>query len=348
VARTHSAIALLRQALELDPDYAQAHATLGIAYSVLVRRENRSWADSAQAASRRAIELAPDLAVGHVALGIAQRMQGLSGEALASFRQAIELDPNNADALQEAAGVLGSMGRYDEAMEFLLRGVRADPGDPNTYAWVASVYQKLGLPELAEAWWAEAERRGADRASIHVDRSFWAFDQGDLDRAEAESREAAALAPGRDDVNEAAKWVALARGRYEEARRIIEVHNREQAFEYATLIIPGYIAWKTGNEERAEDFFREGERRSREGISESPEVTEFYVDMARITSIRGDLDAAVSWMEKAYEHGRREPGFLRHDPLLENVRADPRFDRIVERTEADVVAMRERAPKETP
>jgi hypothetical protein len=83
-------------------------------------------------------------------------------------------------------------------------------------------------------------------------------------------------------------------------------------------------------------------------IDQAPAENESYVDMARIASVRGQVDEAISWMEEAYAHGRRDVGLLRLDPPLENVRRDPRFLRLLQRMEADLAAMRERAPKERP
>ena len=62
----------------------------------------------------------------------------------------------------------------------------------------------------------------------------------------------------------------------------------------------------------------------------------------------GQIDEAISWLEQAYDHGRRDVGLLRVDPPLENARRDPRFERLMQRMEADLARMRERAPKERP
>jgi len=348
VPRTHSAIRLLRQAIELDPGYARAHATLGDAYSWLVLADNRSWADSALAASERAIDLAPDLAAGHIALGWTQDALGRVEESLVSFRRAIELDPNNAEARDGAAGELMRLGRFDEPLEVLLPAVRRDPDGLERYRWIAGIYAGLGLWEQAEAWAAEYERRNPDASRTHMLRYGLALARGDGARMETEVRKAEALAPGRSDVVQALIFSAVVDGRHDDARNYFEAHNRERAFEYAMIILPGYVEWKAGNEVAADSLFREGERRSREMIDQAPAENESYVDMARIASTRGQVDEAIEWMEEAYDHGRRDVGFLRIDPPLENVRRDPRFQRLLQRMEADIARMRERAPKEMP
>jgi adenylate cyclase len=348
VPRTHSAIRLLRQAIELDPAYARAHATLGDAYSWLVFADNRSWADSALAASERAIDLAPDLAAGHIALGWTQDALGRVEESLASFRRAIELDPNNPEARDGAAAELMRLGRFDEPLEVLLPAVRRDPDGLERYRWIAGIYAGLGLWEQAEAWSAEYERRNPDASRTHMLRYGLALARGDGARMETEVRKAEALAPGRSDVVQALIFSAVVDGRHDDARNYFEAHNRERAFEYAMIILPGYVEWKAGNEVAADSLFREGERRSREMIDQAPAENESYVDMARIASTRGQVDEAIEWMEEAYDHGRRDVGLLRIDPPLENVRRDPRFQRLLQRMDADLARMRERAPKEMP
>ncbi|HUE95015.1 MAG TPA: hypothetical protein VMN39_00055, partial [Longimicrobiaceae bacterium] len=349
VSNAQSALRLLRRAIELDPGYARAHAGLGGAYSILVGADSRSWADSALAASRRAIELDPNLAEAHVALGFAQSGLGRVSDALVSFSRAVELDPNNVEARDAAAfDMFANTNRLDEALALLLDAVRRDPGDVDRYADVANFYHYLGLPELAEAWAAEVERRQPDNGLVHSYRAQWALEAGDLDRAESEIAAALDFAPGTQLTEDTAMLLALARGRYGEARRHLEALSQGRAFEYAYIISPGWLAWKTGDRERAEAFFAEGERRSREMIAQGPEIVESYRDMARIAATRGDLNSAVEWLERGYRTGDRQSGWLRVDPRIEDLHGDPRFERLMERMEADVARMRERAPKERP
>jgi hypothetical protein len=141
---------------------------------------------------------------------------------------------------------------------------------------------------------------------------------------------------------------AVIGGRYDEARRLFEAHNRERAFEYQMIIIPGFVEWQAGNRAAADSLFREGDRRSREMMAQAPAESESYVDLARIASVRGQIDEAVSWMEQAYTHGRRVSGLLRVDPPLANALRDPRIQRVLQRMDADLARMRERAPKERP
>jgi adenylate cyclase len=347
VSNANAAIRLLRRALELDPAYAQAHATLAQAYAILVNADNLSWADSARVASMRAIELSPELAEAYTALGWTQLALWRLDEALASSRRAIDLDPNDSSARDMAATVLMNLGHYDEALKTLLPAVRRDPGDVGRYATVADLYFGLGLSELARAWSDEAIRRQPDNGNLYAIRARWAIAEGDLEEAEDQIQEALTLART-DDVLGYALMVAIARGRYDEAQGYVEELNRGRSFEYAWVVLPGFIEWKLGNRAKADSLFREGTRRSQEMIARVPEFADRYHDLAIIAAVRGNLDEAIMWEERAYQHGLHGPVFLRSAPVLENLRRDPRFERLMQRMEADVARMRERAPKERP
>ena len=64
------AVACYRRALELKPDFAEAHNNLGVAL------KEQGKLDEAVACYRRALELKPDFAEAHNNLGIALKDQG--------------------------------------------------------------------------------------------------------------------------------------------------------------------------------------------------------------------------------------------------------------------------------
>ena len=82
------AVASYRRALELKPDFVEAHSNLGNA----LREQGRL--DDAVACYRRALELKPDYANAHCNLGLALQNQGKLTESLACYRRAVELDPD--------------------------------------------------------------------------------------------------------------------------------------------------------------------------------------------------------------------------------------------------------------
>ena len=82
------AIACYRKAIELDPKYVGAHINLGAILCDIKRDYN-----AAIVCSREAAKLAPKEAKAHINLGIALMNEGQTDEAIACFRNAIEIDP---------------------------------------------------------------------------------------------------------------------------------------------------------------------------------------------------------------------------------------------------------------
>src|SRR6185437_12354765 len=87
---------MFRNAIALDPDYAQAHAGLADSLAqLLIWRilQPQDVLDEALAAAKRALELAPELAEAHVARANTLSLAGEDADAVAAFERALELNP---------------------------------------------------------------------------------------------------------------------------------------------------------------------------------------------------------------------------------------------------------------
>lgn len=128
---------LLRQAVELDPGYAQAHAHLAWWYS-LRQFDGPSSADGHE--GRLALEHALQAArldsrdawVLSVA-GYMLSLQKQHDEALDLFEQALTLNPSCAAAWARSAAALFYTGRAEEALERLDRAMRLSPFDQHMF-----------------------------------------------------------------------------------------------------------------------------------------------------------------------------------------------------------------------
>ncbi|NKB88947.1 MAG: protein kinase [Acidobacteria bacterium] len=118
-----SATTLLEQALQVDPDYARAHAALGEAHWNQYRlTDDAVWVDRARSECEVAIEKAPNDSAGYRCLGT----------------------------------VLNGTGNLAEAVEALEQAKRLDPTDDTVYLALGSAYQNQGETSLAEATYQEA------------------------------------------------------------------------------------------------------------------------------------------------------------------------------------------------
>jgi serine/threonine-protein kinase len=172
-----SAIAALQKAVELDPEFAGAHAWLSIGHTELYwfygdRTEER--VKLARASADRALVLDPSLPGAHLALGIyhyhakldydaalnelsiadrmrpndfetilykaaIQRRQGKWEESLANMNRSIEIEPRIGVNISDMGSALLVLRRYDEADRAADRALIVAPGDRDAFGIKSAV-----------------------------------------------------------------------------------------------------------------------------------------------------------------------------------------------------------------
>jgi len=120
-----------KQAIALDPNYAQAYAGLGDTYHFLAGSSSDSRKDyyaRSKEAYRRALELNPALAGAHASLGlVAMNYDWDWPTAEREFKRAIELDPDYATGHHWYAECLIALGRFDESLREIERARELEP-----------------------------------------------------------------------------------------------------------------------------------------------------------------------------------------------------------------------------
>jgi len=195
------AIAEFDRAIELEPDFALAYASLSQAWQERSTWGALSLADvesQSRAAAEKALQLDDNVAEAHVSLAAIKWHWDLEWRtAEQEFQRALELDRNNLDGLIRYAFFLNALGRfadaealmeraygldpndstvesnfgrmvyrarrYQEALEHLQRAIDLDPNNFGAYGRMADVYELMGdYPRaLSFAQQAEAKRAGS-------------------------------------------------------------------------------------------------------------------------------------------------------------------------------------------
>jgi tetratricopeptide (TPR) repeat protein len=103
-----------QQAIDADPNFAPAYVGIAQAHENLLIGSN---ATIRMQAAERAVEIDPAYSDARVVLGLVKWQPYLDWQgAEQEFRRAIALNPNNANAHEGVAGLLGAMGRLDEQL----------------------------------------------------------------------------------------------------------------------------------------------------------------------------------------------------------------------------------------
>ena len=158
---------MFERAIELDPEYALAHAGIADCCSFLYQYFDASPGNlkRADAASRRALELAPSLAEAHASRGLAVSLSGRYDEADTEFEMAMKLDPKSFEAAYFYARSSVAQGKNEEAAKWFERAIAVRPDDYAALALLATVYQALGRADES----IQTSRRAYDTARKHLE-----------------------------------------------------------------------------------------------------------------------------------------------------------------------------------
>jgi tetratricopeptide (TPR) repeat protein len=133
--------------VELSPDYAEAFVGLGDA------RQAKGQYDEAIAEYRKALRLEPENAAVHFGLGkIYYNEKQLYHEAVAEYEQAIQLDPKFIDAHMNLADLYQEKGLYQEAIARYDQVLSIDPRHPGATYGLAMAYENVDPKKAIQQW----------------------------------------------------------------------------------------------------------------------------------------------------------------------------------------------------
>jgi len=152
---------LLREWVAKEPGSSRAHFRLG---AYLEREKRHAEAD---AELQRAIELTPDdaEALNYLGYSLADRAVELE-RALELVQRAVRLDPWNAAYLDSLGWTLFHLGRFEEARKPLEQAAREFPSDPVVLEHLGDLYNRLGERDRAREYWQRALDSGSEHGEL--------------------------------------------------------------------------------------------------------------------------------------------------------------------------------------
>ena len=278
--------------------------------------------------------------------------------SLLAFRRAVALDPDYIDAWRSLADTLGYMGLYADSAEEALAGKREARAIIDRMIVIApqrgDLYQERAEPRYAQWWdWQGAEQDLEQAAKLGVpdesDRlvklARLRAATGRLDEALALTSRASQLDPKTGSAFTVRGYHLIGLGRYYEARRSLQqaLHNRaddEHAQYYLGLVelLQGHTQQALANFDdsahvlrltgQAIGYYTLGDQAASEhALQLLVSRYGFLVpyQMAEVYAWRGEPDKAFEWLQHATELRDASFMYLAFDPLLDNIRGDPRF-----------------------
>ena len=216
------AVSSFKTAIELDPEYSEAHAALSLAYQHIAGRRwdvDLGWGDARSLAQKHL-----DIAMLDPT-PLAHRMKSRAllfyerrhDDAIAEAQRALAIDPNDADTLFYLGRALSFSGRHPESIKYYEKAMRLNPYYPSWYPqylgvalyclgryedavklheralrvnpntstwWLAATYAQLGRDDkAADVLHEYIEKRGWHICYAESTFKYWPFkNQRDLDR----------------------------------------------------------------------------------------------------------------------------------------------------------------------
>jgi TolB-like protein/Tfp pilus assembly protein PilF len=350
------AIELFKKAIELDPEYALAHAGLGDASFQKFFRFGfpEGWLETAIGEAQKAISLDPNLAEGYKALGSAyfygKRWWRKGVEA---FEKAVEANPNSFFVCSSLGQTYNIMGEFDKAFPFIKKAIALNPVSAFPCEELGTVYYGLDDPVRAEECLKKSLELQPDLDVANGAQIEFSLAFGEYDKAIAHSQSYLSKIP---DYPYAIRYAALAElfsGHDEKAReyylRYFQKSGRAPIeLPYLNLrggdpsVELGYLYWKTGRKDEARELFQGILDRLQKRLEQGDESSGIRFYTAAIYAVRGNKEEALKWLQKAVDAGWLYYRYLSRHPLFENVRDDDRFKRIGDDIKAKVAEIRRR------
>ncbi len=286
-----AALAYFKQAIEEDPNYAQAYSGLADTYALLgdweygVLAPNEAY-PKAKAAAIKALELDNTLSEAHTSLAFSSDVFDWDWEsAEREFRRAIELNPGYATAHHWYAWHLSETGRNSEAVAEMRKAENLDPLSLIISADIAEILLVAHLNDEAIEQGRKTVVMDPNFAIGHYELGQAFVQKHSYNEAIAEFHKAIELSGGSVPcMSNLAYAYAVSNKRNEAVRLLNDLKTRS-----------------TGN---------------------ASEIALMYVGL-------GDKDQAMKWLEKAYEEHFNPSILLR--PAFDPLRSDPHFQNLVHR-----------------
>ena len=208
------AVKYYRQAIQISPDYAEAHANL----AVVLESENRF--EEAAIHYRRVVQLRPDDTEVHYKLGKILSAQGKSEEAAGEYEIVLEAEPNSFEAHYNLGNILKSRGELDKAVSHYYKALTVKSDDADTHNNLANALRQQGKTDDAISHYLLAIRIKPDYATAHSNLGYVLMDKGQLDEAIVHIEQAAGLTKYQNaTILSSLSAAYAAKGRFDEATK---------------------------------------------------------------------------------------------------------------------------------
>ena len=152
---------MFETAVNLKPDYAEAHKNLGITLKDL------GQLDAAVGSLSKAIAIDPSYVDAHYNLAITFKDLNQLDAAVKSYQKVIEINPNFAQAYNNLGNLMKDLGQADVAIKNYQKAIEINPSFAHAYNNLGNAFKDLGQLKEAVTNYQKAIEKNPDFSEAH-------------------------------------------------------------------------------------------------------------------------------------------------------------------------------------
>ena len=184
----------------LPPPASRHMPTISQILAIALEHQQAGRLQVAAEIYRQILQVQPDQVNAIHLLGVIAHRMGKPDEAIACYRRTVELKPDFAEAHYNLGNVLRQQAKLDEALACYRRTLELKPDFAEAHYNLGVALGDQGTPDEAVAHWRRALELKPDYAPAHVNLGLALKEQGKLDEALACYRRALELNPDLAEV----------------------------------------------------------------------------------------------------------------------------------------------------
>jgi TolB-like protein/Tfp pilus assembly protein PilF len=360
-----SAVRKLSEVVQGAPKYADAYVSLAESLRLinnLNEYRKEVFPDSALQLLRKAIELDKYNVEAHS--GMADYYYYFSSEngyekAAEEWQLILQLDPNNSNALTSLGLYYLNMKEFEKAVPLIFKSIKREPslqsdelGDRLTnYNILSTLFQSMGMYEealkiaekqavLDPEYCCGALTFNSTLIGSHEEALLWAKKTYEKDTTSMFFRNRLA-----DSYANLGQW-EMAEHYYRISLDIQTAQNEDIYRNIPSFLFRlGYVLWQQGNREEAKEMFNHHIEMVQGYIDNGSNYKGHLYDLACVYAFTGEKTKALNLLEQI-PFWWVTYGLILNDPMLDPIRDDPSFQKIVQKQQSEMLQLREIAQLE--
>ena len=349
-----------KKALEYDPSFAQAYVGMAQVYRHKHYWEtylSENFIDSVLILVNKALSIDDKLAEAYTTRASYYQQKGSVNKAFEDCNKALRFNPNDYYAYYLIGFFsIWNFEDYAKSIDNMHKAVLRNRGAelPEYLRTLARYYQQIGFIDKAKYYYQEAY-------SLHRDSSKYLYDLAIIEYTRENFKEALVLFKEAKEIDSTRSilfevYYFLPSNYYEEAYQLalkrIESYKKAGILPIWQFHRFAHAFWRVGKKKEAEYYFNQQIKYDEESIKlgRSKAIRgDSYFDLAVVYAFLGEKGKAYEYLDEFNKKKKMLAHwwiiFFRHDPLLDSLRGEERFQQIVSELEAKYQAEHERVRK---